>query len=197
MKHKQRSGNSYIPPGPLSKRQGFINPKVNKNCFHYAALIGLYASEIKSETGKNYFEATGYEKQILKRKLENGATWAEYIDRKPLQFSDLKYGDDFTNLPLFEKTNSVSCTVWKFSKKENQVVAIRTTKIQSDRHINLLLLCRSHLQRNTRKRYKSFMHWAVILNESAFFRVKKWGYSGICRYCGSLYRNKQHEILFD
>lgn len=196
MKNKPRSGNAYLPAGPfLSNRQGLVNPRVSKNCFYHAALIALCAHEIKNKDNNSYFDAKGYEKKNLKRRLEKESTWLEYLKNKPLKHANLDYGDDLTNLPLFESANLVSCTIFKYSKKEGQVMAIRTTNVHCQKHINLLQICRSHLPKALRSRYKSKMHWAVILNASSFFRIKTLKYKGMCKFCGSLYRNLGHEAM--
>lgn len=150
VKHAPRVGHGYLPPSPhLARRKGLLIPKVSKHCFYYACLIALYANEVALKAiGKTYTDARGAEKKLLKRLLERKCTWTPYFDNGVLVNGKNDYGDDLSLISEFESKNMVSVCIWSWSRKANQVVALRTTRVYADKHINLILLSRWHLPKS-------------------------------------------------
>lgn len=193
VKRKFNTAKSFIPlPNGHRKKQGVINPKCTDKCFLISCLIALNINAFRVN-GLTYLEATGRNKQTLKRLLERESTWKPYISANELKFWDLGYGNDFANLAVFEKANNLSITVFKYCKTTDAFIAIRTCREIQTRHINLLLLCRAHLAKSDRKNYASKQHLAVLADSKRFFSARKRGFVDICRLCGALYRNENHE----
>lgn len=196
LKYKPKVAEGYLPNGPfLSGRHGILNVKQNTGrCFLYAVISAIYYDKIKIN-GKTINEVKGNERMLMKRKLENAATWEPYIRSHNLQVTDQPYGEDLSALDSFEDINRISVSVYKYSKKAGTVVPIRLTKRKFDLHVTLLLLFRIHLPKYERKRYTAVMHFACITDASAFFSLKRLRYLGLCRYCGGFYKSSVHEDI--
>lgn len=194
LKYRPKVAEGYLPNGPfLSGRHGILNVKQKTGrCFLYAVISALYFDKIRIN-GKTIHEVKCNERVKMKKRLENASTWEPYIRSHNLQLTDQPYGEDLTSLDLFEEINSISVSVYKYSKKAASVLPIRLTKHKFDSHVTLLLLCKSHLPKIERKKYSPAMHFACIIDASAFFALKIKRFKGVCRYCGGFYRDLSHE----